>query len=88
VFTQTRTITDPAGVTDTTSRVHVAARVASEAVGVTDTTLDNLLYEVIRPIADISAAGWDTAPTASEALWDQLDEFAASDTDYIFAEAP
>ena len=40
----------------------------------------------IRPVSDHAAVGWDTAPTASQTLWSQLDEVTPSDTDYIFSE--
>lgn len=46
------------------------------------------LETVVRPVSDVAAAGWDTAPTASQPLWDQLDEASPSDTDYIFTETP
>ena len=46
------------------------------------------LEEIIRPVADSAAAGWDSAPTASQDLWAQVDEVVASDTDYIFVEDP
>ena len=42
----------------------------------------------IRPVEDTAGVGWDSAPTASQDLWAQLDEVTPSDTDYIFAEDP
>jgi len=82
------TVTDPVGVTDDTLRVAPAVRSVTDPVAVTDTTIGSLLFEVVRPASDVSTAGWDTAPTGSQPLWEQLDEAVASDTDYIFAEAP
>jgi hypothetical protein len=43
---------------------------------------------VIRPISDTAATGWDSAPTASQDLFAQVDEVTPSDTDYIYAEDP
>jgi len=43
---------------------------------------------VIRPIADTAGTGWDTAPTGSQALYAQVDEETASDTDYMYATDP
>ena len=39
-----------------------------------------------RPVSDVLTAGWDSAPTASQALWEQVNEVTPSDVDYIFAE--
>lgn len=41
----------------------------------------------VYPDADVSATGWDTAPTASQDLYVQVDESTPSDTDYIFPTA-
>lgn len=39
-----------------------------------------------RPDADNAVADWDTAPTASQALYAQIDEVSTDDADYIFVE--
>jgi len=46
------------------------------------------LNAVMRPVSDTFSAGWDSAPTGSQPLWQQVDEVVASDVDYIFAEDP
>jgi len=43
---------------------------------------------VIRPISDTTGTGWDSAPTGSQALYLQVDEAVASDTDYIYTTDP
>ena len=43
---------------------------------------------VIRPIADTTGTGWDSAPVGSQDLWAQVDEILANDTDYIYATDP
>lgn len=56
---------------------------------------DELVIEIgavveseIRPIADDAAAFWETAPSASQPLFEQVDEVTPSDTDYVYAEDP
>jgi len=88
-----RLVTEAVAVTDDTTRVVPFVRTATDPVGVTDLAIDDftpgLAVEVkIRPVSDVTVAGWDTAPTASQPLWEQLDEETPSDTDYIFAETP
>ncbi len=46
------------------------------------------LNPILRPVGDTAAAGWESAPTGSQDLFAQVDEVAASDTDYIYAENP
>jgi len=41
----------------------------------------------VAPDADIAATGWDTNPTGSQPLYQQLDETTPSDTDFIDAVA-
>jgi hypothetical protein len=57
---------------------------STDSVGVLDIT--TLLEPAVRPVSDVSGAGWDTAPSASQDLFAQLDEETPSDTDYIFSE--
>jgi len=76
-----------------TGTLHLVAQAgASEVV---DNRIDDVTYStlgtvetVIRPIADTAGTGWDTAPTASQSLYAQVDEETASDTDYIYATDP
>lgn len=82
------TSTEAVGVTDATSRVAPAERTSTEAVGVADVVTPLSGLELIRPVGDDAAAFWDSAPTASQALYAQVDEVTPSDTDYIFAEDP
>lgn len=49
---------------------------------------DLVLETVVRPVEDIFDDGWDSAPTASQDLWAQVDEETASDTDYIYTTDP
>jgi hypothetical protein len=49
---------------------------------------DAIIESEIRPVADTAATGWDSAPTASQDLWAQVDEETPSDTDYIYAMDP
>jgi len=46
------------------------------------------LNAYLRPVSDTSAAGWESAPTAAQPLWQQVDEVAADDADYIYAMDP
>ena len=46
------------------------------------------LESEVYPVDDVYPAGWDTAPTASQDLYAQVDETTASDTDYIYATDP
>lgn len=39
---------------------------------------------VFRPDGDLLATGWDTAPTASQNLYAQIDEGVPNPTDYIY----
>lgn len=41
-------------------------------------------YQYAYPASDISSTDWETAPTASQSLYAQLDETTRSDTDYIY----
>lgn len=86
------TSTDDADVTDATPHALTTIRSVTDDVGATDNVLDDLVVPPtveteIRPVSDISA-GWDTAPTGSQPLWEQLDEETPSDTDYIFTVTP
>lgn len=61
------------------------AEVAFEGTITPASTLVNTEVSLHYPDADVAATGWDTAPTASQSLFAQLDEVAVpSDTDYIF----
>lgn len=57
-----------------------------QAITIEAHTVDAVLFALQRivPESDITSTGWDTAPVASQALWMQIDEQPASDTDYIF----
>ena len=43
---------------------------------------------VLYPTSDVAGTGWDSAPTAAQDLFAQVDEVVASDTDYMFTEDP
>ena len=44
------------------------------------------LEATIQPISDIVSARWESAPTASQTLFSQVDEVTPSDTDYIYVD--
>lgn len=50
--------------------------------------LNAVVEEKIRPVADTSGEDWDSAPTASQDLFAQVDEATPSDTDYIYTTDP
>ncbi len=44
----------------------------------------DVTLQYLRPDGDTDKDGWDSAPTASQPLYQQVDETVASDSDYIF----
>lgn len=62
----------------------IALRPTSQTLRVWHPLAPGVTYQYAYPISDISSTDWDTAPTASQSLYVQLDEETRSDTDYIF----
>lgn len=67
-----------------TGQAAVTTEIAS-VVGASATTKAHVTTGLVfRPDGDLLTTGWDTAPTASQSLYAQIDEGVPDSTDYIY----